>query len=50
MKTDHIKKSKLFQGGGVSSEEISDDFKKVSLVPTKVVQINQFSFKSLDGS
>ena len=44
------KKSKLSQGGGISSEEISNDFKKVSLVPTKAVQINQFSFKSVDGS
>ena len=44
------KKAKLSQGGGISSEEISDDFKKVALVPTKVVQINQFSFKSVDGS
>ena len=44
------KKAKLIQEGGISSEEISDDFKRVALVPTKAVQINQFSFKSVDGS
>ena len=44
------KKAKLLQVGGVSSEEISDDFKRVSLVPTKSVQVNQFSFKSVDNS
>ena len=44
------KKAKLSQGGGISNEDISDDFKKVALVPTKAVQINQFSFKSVDGS
>ena len=33
-------KAKLFQVGGVLSEEISDDFKRVSLVPTKSVQGN----------
>ena len=27
-----------------------DDFKRVALVPTKSVQVNQFSFKSVDGS
>ena len=44
------KKANLSHGGGISNEDISDDFKKVSLVPTKAVQINQFSFKSVDGS
>ena len=39
----------MIQGGGGSSEEIFDDFKKVAIVPTKAVQINQFSFKSVDG-
>ena len=46
----HTKNAKLLQVGGVSSEEISDDFKRVALVPTKSVQVNQFSFKSVDGS
>ena len=27
-----------------------DDFKRVALVPTKSVQVNQFSFKSVDSS
>ena len=44
------KKDKLFQGGGISSEDISDDFNRVALVPTKSVQVNQFYFKSVDGS
>ena len=44
------KKAKLLQVGGVSSEEISDDFKRVALVPTKSVEINQFSFKDVDSS
>ena len=37
-------KTKLSQGGGISNEDISDDFKKVAPVPTKAVQINQFSW------
>ena len=45
----HIK-ARLLQVGGVSSEEISDDFKRVTLVPMKSVQVNQFSFKSVDNS
>ena len=44
------KKSILFQVGGVLSEEISDDFKRVALVPTKSVKVNQFSFKDVDSS
>ena len=43
------KKAKLLQVGGVSSKEISDDFKKVAIVSTKSVQINQFSFKDVDS-
>ena len=34
------KKAKLFQVGGVLSEEISDNLKRFSLVPTKSVQVN----------
>ena len=44
------KKAKLFQGGEILNEEISDGFKKVSLVPMKAVQVNQFSFKNTDAS
>ena len=40
----------MFQGGEILNEEISDGFKKVALVPMKVVQVNRFSFKSVDGS
>ena len=43
------KKAKLLQVGGVSSEENSDDFKRVALVPTKSVQLNQFYFKEVDS-
>ena len=44
------KKAKLFQGDEIVNEEISDGFKKVALVPMKAVQVNQFLFKSVDGS
>ena len=44
------KKARLLQVGGVSSEEVSDDFKRVALIPMKSVQVNQFSFKSVDNS
>ena len=44
------KKAKVFQVGGVLGEEISDDFKRVALVPTKSVKVNQFSFKDVDSS
>ena len=44
------KKAKLFQGGEILNEEISDGFKKVALVPMKAVQVNQFSFKNIDNS
>ena len=44
------KKPKYFQDGGVLSEDISDDFKRVALVPTKSVQVNQFSFEGVDNT
>ena len=44
------KKAKLLQGGEVLNAEISDGLKKVSLIPVKAVQVNQFSFKGMDGS
>ena len=50
MRMGHTKRQKLFQDGGVLSEEISDDLKRVALVPTKSVQVNQFSFKGVDNS
>ena len=43
------KKAKVFQVGGVLGEEISDDFKRVALVPTKDIKVNQFSFKDVDS-
>ena len=44
------KKAKVFQVGGVLGDEILDDFKRVALVPTKSVKVNQFSFKDVDSS
>ena len=43
------KKAKLLEGGEIVNDEISDGFKKVSLVPMKAVQVNQFSFKNVEG-
>ena len=40
----------MLQGGEVLNAEISDGLKKVALVPVKAVQVNQFSFKGMDGS
>ena len=47
---DSHKKAKLFQDDKVLSEVISDDLKRVSLVPTKSVQVSQFSFESVDNT
>ena len=44
------KKAKLFQDDKVLSEVISDDLKRVLLVPTKAIQVNPFSFKGVDNS
>ena len=43
------KKAKLLEGGEIVNDEISDGFKKVSLIPMKAVQVNQFSFKNVEG-
>ena len=43
------KKATLLEGGGIADEEVFDVFKKISLVPMKTVQVNQFSFKGLEG-
>ena len=44
------KKAKLFQDDKMLSEVISDDLKGISLVPTKSVQVSQFSFESVDNT
>ena len=44
------KKAKLFQDDKALSEVISDDLKRIVLVPTKSVQVSQFSFKGIDNS
>ena len=44
------KKAKLFQDDKVLSEIISDDLKRVALVPTKSVQVSQFSFEGVDNT
>ena len=43
------KKARLLGGGETVDEEVSDVFKKVASVPMKTVQVNQFSFKDLEG-
>ena len=43
------KKAKLLEGGEIVNDEISDGFKKVALIPMKAVQVNQFSFKNVEG-
>ena len=43
------KKAKLLEGGEIVNEEIFDGFKKVVLVPMKVVHVNQFSFNNVEG-
>ena len=40
------KKTKTSQDGKISSEVVSDELKKVVLIPKKSVQMNQFSFES----
>ena len=44
------KKAKLFQDDKVLSEIISDDLKRIALVPTKSVQVSQFSFEGVDNT
>ena len=43
------KKAKLLEGGEIVNDEISDGFKKVALIPMKTVQVNQLSFKNVEG-
>ena len=39
----------MFQDDKSLSKVISDDLKRVVLVPTKAIQVNQFSFKGVDN-
>ena len=47
---DSHKKARLFQDDKTLSHVISDDLKRVVLVPTKSVQVNQFYFKDVNNS
>ena len=44
------KKAKLLEDSEIVDDEVSGVFKNVSLVPMKTVQVNQFSFKGLEGN
>ena len=44
------KKAKMLEGSEIVDDEVSGVFKNVSLVPMKTVQVNQFSFKGLEGN
>ena len=44
------KKAKLSQDDKILSEVISSELKRVALVPKKSVQVNQFSFESVDNT
>ena len=44
------KKAKLFQDDKYLSEIISDDLKRVALVPTKSVHVSQFYFEGVDNT
>ena len=43
------KKAKLLEGVEMVNEEVSGGFKRVSLIPMKTVQVNQLSFKNVEG-
>ena len=47
---DSHKKAKLFQNDKVLNEVISDDLKRIALVPTKSIQVSQFSFEGVDNT
>ena len=44
------KKTKISQDDKISSEVVSDELKRVALIPKKFVQMNQFSFESVDNA
>ena len=44
------KKTKIYQDDKISSEVVSDELKRVALIPKKSVQMNQFSFESVDNA
>ena len=44
------KKTKLSQDDKISSEVVSDELKRVALIPKKPVQVNQFSFESVNNA
>src|SRR5713101_7786384 len=44
------KKTKTSQDDKISSEVVSDELKMVALIPKKSVQMNQFSFESVNNA
>ena len=44
------KKTKTSQDDKISSEVVSDELKRVALIPKKSVQMNQFSFESVNNA